>query len=327
MFRSNKKRKFWPSSKKNKSATDWIQEHAIKVPRVTVTTPIASMGSCFAREIKDWLVKNKYNYLLGNEIESHFLSHELFMGDKGRSPSIHASVAWERVYNTFTMRNIIDYSFNGIELHDRFVEVESRKGKKYTADLVRSRMIFRNLKEARSNFANHLKESRRVLMNAEVLILTLGLIEIWQSEKSGLVIGAHPGNEYKLPPEFKPRVSELSENLDNLKHVVKTLNFHNENLKIIITVSPVHLLKTERDDTDVISASCYSKSLLRVVADQIAKFNNVYYFPSYEIATICSNIDEIPLYPDNHHVSREVVCNIMTAFMKLSSKPKLRLFS
>ena len=73
-------------------------------------------------------------------------------------------------------------------------------------------------------------------------------------------------NEYKLPPEFKPRASELSENLDNLKHVVKTLNFHNENLKIIITVSPVHLFKTKRDDTDVISASCggsYARSSSR----------------------------------------------------------------
>jgi len=79
------------------------------------------------------------------------------------------------------------------------IDVESRKGKKYTADFVRFRMIFRNLKEARSNLANHLKESRRVLMNAEVLILTLGLIEIWQSEKSGLVIGAHPVMNINFP--------------------------------------------------------------------------------------------------------------------------------
>ena len=325
MFLSQKKRKVWPSKKKYSSATEWIEQYGIKVPVISRSTPISSMGSCFAREIKDWLIDKDYNYLLGNEAESDFLSHELFPGDQGRSPSIHASVAWERVYNTFTMKNIIDYSLNNTSIEDRFVEVEARSGKKYISDLVRSRMIFRNFEEAKSNFVNHAKESRRILLNSEILILTLGLVEIWKCEKSGLVIGAHPGSAYKLPKQYKPEVSNFSENLDNLKYVIDSLNVHNKRLKVIITVSPVHLLSTIRNDTDVISASCYSKSLLRVVADEITKLENVYYFPSYEIATICSNIDGIPLYPDNHHVSRDVVENIMNAFKYSSSRSRFSL--
>lgn len=325
MFLSKKKRKVWPSRKKYNSVTEWMEQYGIKVPAISKSTPISSMGSCFAREIKDWLINKDYNYLLGNELESDFFSHELFPGDQGRSPSIHASLAWERVYNTFTIKNIIDYSLNDISIEDRFIEVEARNGQKYISDLVRSRMIFRSFEEANSNFVNHAEESRRILLNSEILILTLGLVEIWKCEKSGLVIGAHPGSAYKLPKHFKPKVSDFSENLENLKYAIDSLNFHNKRLKIIITVSPVHLLSTFRDDTDVISASCYSKSLLRVVADEITKLENVYYFPSYEIATICSNIDGISLYPDNHHVSREVVENIMNAFMQSSSRPKFSL--
>lgn len=325
MFFLSKKRKIWPSRKRYDSVTTWIEKYGIVMPKISQSTAISSMGSCFAREIKDWLIDKEYNYLIGNELEDFFLSHELFPGDQGRSPSIHASLAWERVYNTFTIKNIIDYSLDNIILPNRFVEVESRSGKKYISDSVRSRMIFRNLDEAEANFANHVAESKRILINTEVLILTLGLVEIWQDEKDGLVLGAHPGGAYKLPKQFKPRVSEFSENLHNLKHAIKTLHSHNKKLKVIVTVSPVHLLSTLRDDSDVISASCYSKSLLRVVADEVAKLENVHYFPSYEIATICSTIDGLSLYPDNHHVSREVVGNIMNAFMKLSSKTQLGL--
>lgn len=322
MFLTKKKRKVWPNRKKYGSVTKWMQKYGVKVPAISKSTPISSMGSCFAREIKDWLVNKDYNYLLGNEIESDFVSHELFPGDQGKSPSIHASLAWERVYNTFTIKNIIDYSLNDISIEDRFIEVVARSGQKYVSDLVRSRMIFRSFEEAKSNFVNHAKESRRILLNSEILILTLGLVEIWECAKSGLVIGAHPGSAYKLPRQYKPRVSDFSENLENLKYIIKSLNFHNKRLQIIITVSPVHLLSTFRDDIDVISASCYSKSLLRVVADEITKIENVHYFPSYEIASICSNIDGISLYPDNHHVSREVVENIMNSFMISSSRSK-----
>ena len=42
------------------------------------------MGSCFAREIKDYLQLNSYNYIsCPSEIES-----------------VHGSAMWERVYNT-----------------------------------------------------------------------------------------------------------------------------------------------------------------------------------------------------------------------------------
>ena len=39
-------------------------EHILgdNIPLIDKTTPIGSMGSCFAREIKSYLEKNDYNY-------------------------------------------------------------------------------------------------------------------------------------------------------------------------------------------------------------------------------------------------------------------------
>ena len=63
---------------------------------ITQSTPIASMGSCFAREIKRKLIHRGYTYI--TEETDH-------------PASVHASAAWERVYNTFCMRQIFEYTF------------------------------------------------------------------------------------------------------------------------------------------------------------------------------------------------------------------------
>jgi len=63
---------------------------------ITPKTPVASLGSCFAREIKRRLIQRGYNYI--TEETSH-------------PASIHASAAWERVYSTHCMRQIFEYTF------------------------------------------------------------------------------------------------------------------------------------------------------------------------------------------------------------------------
>jgi len=57
------------------------------------------MGSCFAREIKNYLIKNKYNYLVDENNKNCWIDKELFPGDSGMSKYEHGSIAWERVYH------------------------------------------------------------------------------------------------------------------------------------------------------------------------------------------------------------------------------------
>lgn len=62
--------------------------------RFSRETPVASMGSCFAREIKDSLVARGYQYVQ--------TEHNRW--------SVHASCSWERVYSAVNAFQIFDYT-------------------------------------------------------------------------------------------------------------------------------------------------------------------------------------------------------------------------
>lgn len=74
---------------------------------------------------------------------------------------------------------------------------------------------------------------------------------------------------------------------------------------MIVTVSPVPLTATYRD-ADVMTANCYSKSVLRTAAEEITQtFDFVHYFPSFESITLS---DRSVAYTDDEiHVSQDIV--------------------
>lgn len=310
------KHQLWPSVKDGKSkALDWMSDNIKNDLSIDKNTKIISLGSCFAREIKFWLLNNRFNYLIGENKKNPWKSQGIFTGDNGKPPNEHASIAWERVYNTFTFRHIVDYTFNDNKMDNRLLEVNIQ-GKNYISDIIRTRMIYPNREIAEKDIKDHIEESKKMFTSADIVIFTLGLTEIWESKERGIVSSTNPLKYYELPKDFKFRVSRFSENLENLKYSYEVLKKYNKNLKFLVTVSPVHLLATHRDDLDVISASCNSKSTLRAVADEFKNIEGVTYFPSYEIASIAAGLDGVNAFPDNHHVSKKVVNNIMETFNK-----------
>ena len=86
----------WPGSFDNPPIDGNFPAPPARGFAVTRATPIASMGSCFAREIKRRLVQRGFAYI--TEETDH-------------PASVHASAAWERVYSTFCMRQIFEYTF------------------------------------------------------------------------------------------------------------------------------------------------------------------------------------------------------------------------
>jgi len=225
-------------------------------------TKVTSIGSCFAREIKSYLQGNSYNYLV-SENKSTPWEYKMFTGDICR-PNEHSSIAWERVYNTFTLRHIVDYTFRNIKEDDRLIQIDI-KGKKYIADIIRNRIIYKDLKTARKDIKEHSSYSRAILNEVELIILTLGTTEVWR----GRVAAASNQHKYfDLPSDFKFHVSMYEENKDNMEYFIWVLKKNNPKIRIVVTVSPVHLLNTFRD-MDVITASCASKSTLRAVCDSL----------------------------------------------------------
>ncbi len=276
--------------------------------KITRTTPIASLGSCFAREIKRRLLQRGYNYVTE---ETH------------HPASIHASAAWERVYNTFCKRQIFEYTFEEWQPDLRWwIAPESRK----VQDPYRRIILYDDLEAAEADFEQHRQHSRKALQDAEVLILTLGLTEIWQDREDGSVISLPSGpyvNEGGNMDRYAFRVSRYGENLANLERIHAIMEQHNPGCKLLVTVSPVNLWATFRKDLDVISASCNSKSTLRAVADEfVARHDNVFYFPAFEMATIYQPLSGLTHFTDgreNYHVNKPTVKFIMRHFFKFYS--------
>jgi hypothetical protein len=271
---------------------------------VTKSTPIVSMGSCFAREVKLYLMRHGYNYLC-EETE--------------RPAALHASCAWERVYNTFSMRQIFDYTFDD-DWEMRWYEANG-----LFQDSVRNNIYYSSHEEAVRDFANHRRLSAQVLKACDLFVLTLGLTEIWQSNVTGKVWPSPAGVYAKVNPEaflkeFEFRVSTFEENLDNLNAIVERFHAHNPDATLLLTVSPVSLLATRRTDVDLFSANINSKATLRAVADVVLReYDFVQYFPSYEITTVIAPTHNIPPFDLNHpmgpnHVHDGVVDLIMKTF-------------
>jgi len=277
--------------------------------KITPSTRIASMGSCFAREIRRRLIQKKYTYITE---ETH------------HPAAIHASAAWERVYSTHCMRQIFEYTFERWEPDQRWWQAP-KSGK--IQDPYRRVILYDGLTEAEEDFRRHCRHSRRALTQAEVLILTLGLTEIWQDrvDKSVICLPAGPYvNEGGDMSRYEFRVSRYGENLDNLERIHEIMAKHNPECKLLVTVSPVNLWATFRKDLDVISASCNSKSTLRAVADEFTvRHKNVFYFPAFEMATIYQPLSGVTYFSEgreNFHVNKATVKFIMNHFFKFYSE-------
>ncbi len=276
--------------------------------QVTPDTPIASMGSCFAREIRKVLLNKGYAYI--TEESDH-------------PASVHASAAWERIYNTFSLRQIFEYTFDDFTPDLRWWKTpESGK----IQDPYRRIILYDSLDEAETDFAKHKNHSRKALERARVLILTLGLTEIWEDQIDGAVICLPSGPYVKEGgnmDRYAFRVSRYAENLENLERIHQLMKENNEACKLLVTVSPVHLWATFREDLDVVSASCNSKSILRAAADEfVGNHENTFYFPAYEMATIYSMLVKKSYFAEgkeNFHVNQDTVDFIMKHFFKFYS--------
>jgi hypothetical protein len=118
-------------------------------------------------------------------------------------------------------------------------------------------------------------------------VFTLGLTEAWQSKVDGSVFPACPGTISGIFDEDRHEFKNLSvdEMTEDLTKFIELLRESNPKVRFIITVSPVPLVATATK-SHVLLASTYSKSVLRVVAEQVSnQLKDVTYFPAYEIIT------------------------------------------
>ena len=160
----------WPGSYDNPPADGSYPKPAGCDLRISRETRLTSMGSCFAREIKHVLIREGYTYV-AEEVD--------------HPAAKHAGAAWERLYNTFSMRQIFEYTFEDWSPALRWWQAPV-SGK--VQDPYRRIVLYEDLLTAEADFTNHRACSKRVLGSADVVILTLGLTEIWEDTLDGSVI-------------------------------------------------------------------------------------------------------------------------------------------
>ena len=141
----------------------------------------------------------------------------------------------------------------------------------------------------REHRAHHLRQVSTVIRSAELFVFTLGMTEAWIHGPSGTVYPTAPGT---IAGSYDPAI-HLFHNFtfleihDDLLAFFNLVKEQNPNAKFLLTVSPVPLTATASGE-HVVSATTYSKSVLRAVAGQLSHGReDVDYFPSYEIVT-CS---------------------------------------
>ncbi len=287
---------------------------------IGATDKVSTIGSCFAQHLSENIAQSGFNYFVAepapagmSEIEARRKNYGVFSARFG---------------NIYTPRQALQLFYRAYG-HGSFGEhIWQKDGKFYDA--------FRPLVEPngygaadwlKEDRTRHLQCVRRFFEDSDWIIFTLGLTEAWQSREDGAVFPLAPG---VAAGEFDEHAHQfvnfsVAQVVEDLKQLVTRVVSVNPDVKILLTVSPVPLIATY-EQRHVLVSSTYSKSVLRVAADEMERFfSNVIYFPSYEIITSPSSGSRY--YEDDlRQVTKAGVKHVMRIFSNhfLQSSPKAK---
>jgi hypothetical protein len=265
---------------------------------------IASAGSCFAQNIARYLSSRSFNYNICEAAPLFFDKEQAYDWGYGQF-----SCRFGNIYTVLQLEQLLERALGRRQVADQFWESEDGKW----FDLLRPRINrygFESREIAEIDTREHLNSVLEMFRTSTVFVFTYGLVEYWYDEKDGTVFPTAPGCGYGRfdASRHKAGLMSVTDIVRSTKAVMEMIRDINPDLKVIVTVSPVPLLATHRN-MNIVQASVHSKSLLRVAVEEcLPLFEQLYYFPSYEIVTqYCSEPiwDETGRNPSNS--SLEVV--------------------
>lgn len=279
--------------------------------RITETDKVATAGSCFAQHIA--------RHLAGSGFRYHVVEQGHPMLGTGLRRKFNYGTFSARYANIYTSRQLIQLIDRA---EGRFTPLadwwEGPEGG--VVDPFRPTIQpggFASVAELQADRDIHLAAVRRMLREMDVFVFTLGLTETWVDRRDGAAFPLCPGVSGGRFDSSEHAFLNLGvdEVRDDLRRAVTRLRDIRPDLRVILTVSPVPLKATASDD-HVLSATTYSKSVLRVAAHDIAaEFGNVGYFPSFEIIT--GNFNRGAYYDDDlREVRPEGVAHVMRTFFE-----------
>jgi len=256
---------------------------------VRTDTPVGSMGSCFAREIGEYLIENGFNYVR--------------RGVSGTK--VHGSAPWERVFSTACMRQEIERAFSQFD-----PELYTSESGQVT-DPHRKQIYFDSAETADSEIAAYQDHARQALTDSKVFILTLGLSEVWFNAQTGKYYAEALPARFHNPNRDDFKLLSPQENVANLRRAVSLLKQQNAAVEIVLTVSPIPMRATFFPRSAVVSNNVSKASLIYAAHIISEEFDFVHYFPSYEIVQY---LLEDPYQWDYRHVTDDAIEFIMSCF-------------
>ncbi|HZZ74231.1 MAG TPA: GSCFA domain-containing protein [Pirellulales bacterium] len=286
-----------------RKTADTLVEHPITfaaTPLIDKGSKVLALGSCFALRVKEFLLAHGYGVLNEGDLRP--------WANNGRAefdPRIY--------YNTFCIRYELErLTGEFVQAEDDYWEPHSNAARLFQ-DPYRRMLCAPDRDALWSRIREVDAQMRQHLLAADLVIITLGLTEVFFQQHNERAICAAPGycGGGGIGTAF--RSTEYPENYDNLEQVVRILKEVNPRAQLLLTVSPVPLGNTFAPDTDHAIANTESKSVLRAVAGAIVrKYDHVHYFHSYELVMHSARGDVF--LEDGRHVQSAYVAGIMSQF-------------
>ncbi len=306
-YQNQKSIAFW--SKSVSSGFNPREMLNIQSPLINKNEKVTSAGSCFAANLVPFIESAGIEYLRTEEI------HPIFSNLGENLGYANFSARYGNVYTARQLRQLYERSLGiFLPIEDRWIYENQ------IIDPFRPGLKFPAVNEIEFDLftSSHLSATKRAFENADVFVFTLGLTEAWKSQSDGAIYPACPGT---IAGDFDQNRHAfhnftVNEVIDDLSEFIVLLRRNNPGIKFILTVSPVPLVATATAN-HVVSSSIYSKSVLRVAAEEVSQnLPNIIYFPAYEIITGPQAPHDF-FESDRRNVSKAGIEEVMKTFLSL----------
>ncbi len=290
----------WPHNIERYGDTLAVVEHQPKF-LLSPDDSFFCMGSCFARNVEEHLIYS------GRKV----LSKRIVCPAEEWPNRVNGFV---NKFTTSSMLNEIEWMLGPPPLDERLFEQTSQGWVDLqlapgVRPVVLERAIERRAYLMRDYF-NRLRE-------ASVVVLTLGLNEVWKDAKSGRYLNAAPSfySVRREPGRYALEITDVDANVSALERFHAALVQLQPSARVIVTVSPVPMRDTF-SGKDVAVANTLSKATLRVAAEAFARSHaNVDYFPTLDMISLSPR--NLAYGADCMHVTDQAVGMIMRLFLRL----------
>jgi hypothetical protein len=256
-------------------------------PLIDANTRVIGVGSCFARYFVLWLAERGFNRAIDSSPYNALLRYAAAF----ESPAVIAQ-QFRWAFDEFDSKNALWIGKD----KEVFEPNEERK-----------RLV------------------RQTFEKTDVLILTLGLSEIWYDKVTGEPLWRALTRRYYDPARHAFRVETMADTKRYLEKIEDLRRRHLPDMKVIYTVSPIRLTSTFRP-VSALTANSVSKAILRSALDEFLRDHQdqvgreLFYFPSYEIV---NDYFRDPFEEDNRHVTGFVAGHVLRTFAQSFCAPEM----